>query len=233
MTFVQVIDCRTSKYSEMNRLLDAWVEQTEGKRTATHSLVGRDHTEPDHYVEIIEFPSYEKAMSNSNLPETNRIFEEMVSLCDGMPTFTDLDVVREDQLNKATARRFFDEVAMDGHLSLVDELCLADYRHHDVGQEAASVVGTEPLKNAVADWRQAFDFRFALDSELAEADRVCIRWTWRGTHRGTFMGIAPTGRLAEMAGATEFRFRDGRIEEAWWTYDRLGLLRQLGGEVSV
>ena len=37
MTFVQLIDCRTSRFDEMNRLMDTWVEQTKGKRTATHA----------------------------------------------------------------------------------------------------------------------------------------------------------------------------------------------------
>ena len=42
-----------------------------------------------HVVEVVELPSYEEATRNSNLPETNRIFEEIVALCDAPPTFTD------------------------------------------------------------------------------------------------------------------------------------------------
>ena len=98
MTFVQLIDCRTSRFDEMNRLMDTWVEKTKGKRTATHSVIGKDRADASHFVEIVEFPSYEDAMRNSKLPETDTIFQEMVALCDGMPTFTDLDVVRDDKL---------------------------------------------------------------------------------------------------------------------------------------
>src|SRR5918993_4253163 len=90
MTFVQLIDCRTSRFDEMNRLMDTWVEQTKGKRTATHSVIGKDRSDGSHFVEIVEFPSYEEAMRNSGLPETERIFQEMVALCEEMPTFTDL-----------------------------------------------------------------------------------------------------------------------------------------------
>ncbi len=98
MKFIQIIDCKTDRYEEMDRLMDQWVEMTKGKRTATHSLIARDRSDGSHVVEIVEFPSYEEAMKNSQLPETDRIFQEMVALCDGMPTFTDLDVVREEQL---------------------------------------------------------------------------------------------------------------------------------------
>ncbi|MFI1256345.1 ester cyclase [Streptomyces netropsis] len=228
MTFVQIVDCKTRRYDDMNRLMDNWLELTEGKRTATHSVVGRDRSDSDHYVEIIEFPSYEQAMENSKLPETNRIFEEMVALCDGMPTFTDLDVVRDEQLNKATARRFYEEIAVGGNLDLVDELFADDYRDHDISKEEDSTVGSHVIKADVAGWRKAFDFGFTIDSQVAEGDQVVTRWTWRGTHQDAFMGIPATGRTADMTGVTIFSFRDGRIQEGWWTYDLLRVMRQVG-----
>ncbi|MGI5526370.1 ester cyclase [Streptomyces syringium] len=228
MTFVQIVDCKTRRYDDMNRLMDNWLELTEGKRTATHSVVGRDRSDSDHYVEIIEFPSYEQAMENSKLPETNRIFEEMVALCDGMPRFTDLDVVRDEQLNKATARRFFEEIAVGGNLDLIDELFADDYRDHDVSKEEETTVGSDVIKADVAGWRKAFDFDFTIDSQVAEGDQVVTRWTWRGTHQDVFMGLPATGRTTDMTGVTIFSFRDGRIQEGWWTYDLLRVMRQVG-----
>jgi hypothetical protein len=98
MAFVQLIECRTSKPKELDRLMDSWIEATEGKRTATHSIVGRDRDDSRHIVEIVEFPSYDKAMDNSAMPETSHIYEELVSVCEGPPRFTNLDVVRDDRL---------------------------------------------------------------------------------------------------------------------------------------
>ncbi|ARZ66779.1 ester cyclase [Streptomyces sp. HU2014] len=227
MAFLQLIDCTTRRYDDMDRLMDRWLELTEGRRTATHSVVGRDRARSDHYVEIVEFPSYEDAMRNSGLPETNRVFEEMVALCDGMPTFTDLDVVRDEQLNKTTVRRFFEDIAVGGDLALVDELFTTDYRDHDIAKTQDTTVGSDVVKQDVAGWRAAFDFGFTLHDQTAEGDRVATRWTWRGTHHGDFMGLAPTGRVGEMEGVTVFSFRDGRICEGWWTYDLLSLLRAL------
>ncbi|MEU8568064.1 ester cyclase [Streptomyces pathocidini] len=227
MTFVQIIDCKTSRFDDMNRLMDIWAEQTRGRRTATHAMVGRDRSDGAHYVEIIEFPSYEDAMRNSNLPETDRTFQEIVALCDEMPVFTDLDVVREDELNKAAARRFFEDVAGRGDLAAIDGLFAPGYRDHDIGKERDTTVGSDVLRRDVAAWRHAFAFDFQLDSQLAEGDEVATRWTWRGTHRGEFMGIPPTGRECAMTGVTVFRFQDGLIQEGWWNYDILRLLRQL------
>ncbi|GHC61808.1 ester cyclase [Streptomyces cinnamoneus] len=227
MTFVQVIDCKTSRYDDMNRLMDEWLAATEGRRTATRSVVGRDRAAADHYIEIVEFPSYEEAMKNSSLPETNRIFEEMVALCDGMPTFTDLDVVRDEQVNKATARRFYEEIAVGGDLDLVDEIFAADYRDHDVVKEEETAIGAHVMKQDVTFWRNAFDFDFTLHCQVAEGDQVTTHWTWRGVHQGDFMGLQPTGRRATMDGVTIHRFADGKIAEGWWIYDLMGLRRQL------
>ncbi|GAA0632114.1 hypothetical protein GCM10009535_04710 [Streptomyces thermocarboxydovorans] len=77
-------------------------------------------------------------------------------------------------------------------------------------------------------WRAAFDVRFTVDDQIAQGDRVCTRWTCRGTHKGEFLGVPATGQDVTMEGMTWQRFRDGRICEAWWSYDRAGLMEQLG-----
>lgn len=227
MHFAQIIDFKTDQFDDMNQLMDRWVEQTKGKRTATHSVIGKDRSDASHYVEIVEFPSYEEAMKNSQLPETERIFQEMVALCDEVPTFTDLDVVRDEQLNKDACRRFFEEVANDGNLDVIDEICAAGYHDHDPNNEI-DTVGLAALRAEVAGYRAGFDFRFTIDDQLADGDRVSTRWTWAATHVGEFRGMPATNRSAEMTGQTICRFRDGKIEEAWWNHDMLGLLTKLG-----
>lgn len=228
MTFMQIIDCKTDRFDEMDRLMDTWAEQTRGKRTATHEIIGRDRSDGAHYVEIVEFPSYEEAMRNSALPETDRNFQDMVALCDGMPTFTDLDVVRDEQFNKATIRRFYEDVAVGGDLDVIDELYWSDHIDHDVAKQENTTVGSDVLKRDVTAWRKAFAFDFTLDEQIAEGDSVVTLWTWHGRHRGDFMGLAPTDRDVTMTGTTVCRFRDGKIQESWWHYDLPRLLREIG-----
>lgn len=230
MTFVQIIDCKTTRYDDLDRLMDTWVEQTKGKRTATHSMVGKDRSADDHYIEIIEFPSYEEAMRNSHLPETDRTFQEMVALCDEMPNFTDVDVLRDEQLGKATARRFYEEVAMAGDLDVIDEIFAPGegYVDHDMSKTEESTVGRDVVRKDVTGWRKAFDIRFTIDRQIAEGDTVVTLWTFHGKHRGDFMGIAPTGREVTMTGTTVMRFDAGLITEAWWHYDIPRLRRELG-----
>jgi len=98
MPFIQIIEYKTSRIDELNAALDGWLEKTKGKRAATRGLQTRDRDATDTYVQIVEFPSYDEAMANSNLPETSEFAAQLASLCDGPPTFRNLDVLREEQM---------------------------------------------------------------------------------------------------------------------------------------
>ncbi|MEU2062229.1 ester cyclase [Streptomyces sp. NPDC013455] len=228
MTFVQLIECRTSRLDEMNRLMDDWVEQTRGKRTATHAVVGKDRSDASHIVEVVEFPSYEEAMRNSNLPETGEIFRELVALCDEMPAFTDLDVVRDERPAEETVRDFFAALASPGELPPLNDLLDEDIHGHDP-VNPQDTLGLDHARAEFRMWRAAFDFTFTVEEVLVQGDRACARWTWNATHRADFLGIAPTGRRVTMTGMTLFRFGPGgKIAELWWQHDQLGLMQQLG-----
>ena len=101
MTFVQVMEYSTTHPSEMDALMDQWIAATEGKRTATHDMHTKDRDHPGRYVDIVEFPSYELAMRNSELPETRRIAAQMRELCDADVRFLNLDVLRDESLTAA------------------------------------------------------------------------------------------------------------------------------------
>jgi hypothetical protein len=98
MAFVQLIEYRTSRRAELDKLMDGWMSATQGKRTAARSVTGKDRDRPDTYIDIVEFPSYEEAMRNSDLPETGEFAKKIAELCDGEPIFRNLDVTRTDEL---------------------------------------------------------------------------------------------------------------------------------------
>ena len=93
MEFIQIIECRTSKVDELTALEDEWEKATEGKRTLRRSIITRDRNDPDRYLVLAFFDSYESAMVNSNLPETGEFGQKQAALLDAPMVFTDLDVV--------------------------------------------------------------------------------------------------------------------------------------------
>jgi hypothetical protein len=98
MRFIQIIEFTTSRVEELNALLDQWLDQTQGQRTATRGVQTRDRDRANTYVQIVEFSSYEQAMVNSDLPETTAFAARMAELCDEPPIFRNLDVTREIQM---------------------------------------------------------------------------------------------------------------------------------------
>jgi quinol monooxygenase YgiN len=92
--FVQIIQYKTSKFDEMQKLIDKFREDTTGKRTNTRGMSCRDRDNAGTFMNIVEFPSYEAAMKNNDLPETAALAQEMQKLADGPPTFYNLDIER-------------------------------------------------------------------------------------------------------------------------------------------
>jgi predicted ester cyclase len=67
-----------------------------------------------------------------------------------------------------------------------------------------------------------------VDDQLAEGDTVTSRWTFRGTQSGELAGVAPTGKQVTVSGMTISRIHGDVVVEEWTSWDRLGMLVQLG-----
>lgn len=98
MKFVQVMEFQASAIDEIRALDKKWREATKGKRTATAISITKDRDRPNTYLWMIEFPSYEDAMRNNDLPETQQIAEQMTKATDGPTTFRNLDVIEQSTL---------------------------------------------------------------------------------------------------------------------------------------
>jgi hypothetical protein len=96
MAFIQIIECYSAKYDELAALEEEWRQATEGKRTLRRSIVTRDRNDANRYLILAFFDSYESAMENSELPETQASAERFNQLVDRPMVFHDLDVI-DDQ----------------------------------------------------------------------------------------------------------------------------------------
>ena len=89
--FVQIVEFKSSRPDEIRALMDDR-EPQRASGTVRRLTVTADRDRPDYHFSIIEFDSYESAMENSNRPETSEFAAQMAKLCDGPPTFRNLDV---------------------------------------------------------------------------------------------------------------------------------------------
>jgi steroid delta-isomerase-like uncharacterized protein len=129
--------------------------------------------------------------------------------------------------NKALTLRFIEEVINQGKMSTIDELISADAVDHSL--PPGMPPGREGVKLFLGMVRAAFpDIHETVEDTVAEGDRVVTRTTWRGTHRGAFLGIPPTGKQVSVTGIDISRVASGKFVEHWQATDNLGLLQQLG-----
>jgi steroid delta-isomerase-like uncharacterized protein len=130
--------------------------------------------------------------------------------------------------NSALIRRWFEEVWNKGRTEAIDEMTSPDIVGHGQAQHDTDI-GLKEFKPFVVSLRNAFpDMKVEIDQTFEEGDKVVARWTSTMTHKGDFLGIAPTGKKVSITGTTIQRILNGKIVEGWDNWDQLGLLVQIG-----
>jgi steroid delta-isomerase-like uncharacterized protein len=130
-------------------------------------------------------------------------------------------------VNVAVIARFLDEVINQGRLEQADELVAVDFVELDPlpGQKQ----GREGLKEVIGMMRAAFpDIHWGVDETVASGDKVVTRFTWTGTHRGTFLGVPATGRSVSVKGVVIDRLVAGKMTDSRILMDSLTMMQQLG-----
>jgi steroid delta-isomerase-like uncharacterized protein len=72
------------------------------------------------------------------------------------------------------------------------------------------------------------DLLVTIEDLVAEDDKVGVRRSYVGTHRGELLGIPATGKQVRVGSISIFRLAGGKIAENWEQLDLLTLIRQLG-----
>ena len=92
----------------------------------------------------------------------------------------------------------------------------------------------EPLQGRET-WQQGYelvkrafpDLTIRLDDLVAAGDKVALRLTLSGTHKGEFQGIPATDRAISYVSHEFYRVADGVFAEEWICSDMATLFRQL------
>lgn len=133
--------------------------------------------------------------------------------------------------NKATCRRFIQQILNEGHLSSIRDFVSPDSLHHDLDDNVPTPLGLSPerLADMVGLYRLAFpDLRVDIQDQIAERDQVVTRLRMQGTQKGALMGIGMTGKAVDINGVRIDRLAEGKITESWFHWDGLGMLQQIG-----
>ena len=136
----------------------------------------------------------------------------------------------EIERNKAISKRFSDAMnTNDSEIisTTIDELVEPDATIRT--PLPLHVSGAEALKEVFLRLHGAYpDLHVAIEDLIAEGDKVVSRNVVTGTHKGEYMGIAPTGKSVRYDEIFIFRFEHGQVVETWGVVDVLTQMRQLG-----
>ena len=111
---------------------------------------------------------------------------------------------------------------------LASELVAADAVFHVPGRPEP-VRGPEGYLEIIGMMRGGFpDVQWTLEETVIEGDVIAARYTMRGTHRGPFFGMPPTGKAIVVQALNIYRLSVGKIVSEVGQPDLLGLLQQIG-----
>ncbi len=129
--------------------------------------------------------------------------------------------------NKVIMSRFLEEVFNKKNLAAIDAFIAPNQVDHTLPPFLPTT--PEGTKRAIDLFLKAFpDVHLTVEDMIAEGDKVVTRYTSRGTQRGAFMGIPPTGKQMTVSSIIVARFANGKIVEEWGLDDQMGMLQQLG-----
>ena len=112
---------------------------------------------------------------------------------------------------------------LDGYLALFSDTVI----HH--GYSSRIRPGLPGLKEHYTSLLEGFpDLRIEVDDVMTEGEKVAHRFTFYGTHRGEFLGLAPTGKSISSAGMQINLFSGGKCIEVWSVHDSYRFLSQIG-----
>jgi len=133
--------------------------------------------------------------------------------------------IQEDDIRELNQAAF-----NEGNLDVIDEGYTEDMVMHNVPL-GVDYEGREAFKEWVKSFREAYpDFHVEIEDVVIGDEKVVTQYVATGTHEGPLPGldIEPTNKTVTFQGVTVHRMVDGKATEAWWYYDQLGVLTQLG-----
>ncbi len=144
-------------------------------------------------------------------------------------TGTDMEKMEEQ---KATSRKSIEWWNSNFQVD-PDSLFAPGYINHQepiAASDGEKGVALGELKAIISSYHEAFpDTKVEFQIQMAEGNRVATHWTFEGTQKGTYEGLAPTNKTVSWSGISIDEFdANGKITQTWVVWDKYSLFQALG-----
>jgi predicted ester cyclase len=130
-------------------------------------------------------------------------------------------------LERDLGRRWFEEVRNKGRREAIAEMLAPDAVIHGGGIDTAEAEGFCPFYDRL---RGAFsEIHVEVQDSIAQADKVCVRWSCTAKYTRNGLGVAATGAAVHVTSISILRVANGKLVEGWQNWDMLGLIEQIRG----
>jgi predicted ester cyclase len=125
------------------------------------------------------------------------------------------------------ARQFVEEIIVGDGLDKLKDYLTDDYVDHSLPPGVPA--GAEGLKQLIGMFKGASpDLKVTYEDMIAEGDKVVMRVTNTGTHKGEMMGIPASGKSVNFSEIHIMRVAGGKFAEHWGLEDNMALMQQIG-----
>jgi len=136
-----------------------------------------------------------------------------------------------EEQNKELVKRFWEEFNK-GNAEIFQELFSPDYAYY-APSNSPTPMSREEIMEFMKTFFEAFpESIWSIEDLIAAGDKVIVRFIYRGTHEGEFLGIPATGNKVEMGGIIITRIENGKVVEEREDFDMLGMMMAIGMELK-
>ena len=131
---------------------------------------------------------------------------------------------------KELVYRWFEKInsGKEVAIAVIDEFYVTDYIAH--GGTGEDLNGVEEFKQSISDFFSAFpDAHWSIDDMVVEGNKIAVRFTMSGTHKGDIVGVPAIDKKWKTWGIYIHHIVDGKFAESWTRYNSLGFFHQLWG----
>jgi predicted ester cyclase len=129
--------------------------------------------------------------------------------------------------NKLLIRRYIEEIINTGNLDKIENFISPDYA--EIHQGIKHTIGIKGAKEHILGVRQTYpDLKLTVEQQIGEGEWVATCITARGTHKGSWLGMKPTGKAVVFTGVNINKVIDGKIVEHGGAANLLSQLLEIG-----
>ncbi|HEX2630629.1 MAG TPA: ester cyclase [Chitinophagaceae bacterium] len=125
--------------------------------------------------------------------------------------------------NKQAIRNLYEKIINERQLDQLNTVISDEFTSEGLAP------GVEGYRQTVTSLTEGFpDIKFTIEDLLADGNKVIVRWSWKGSHTGSFRGIPASNKIINNAAIVIYEFKNGKAIRSWLQGDRLGVLQQIG-----